>query len=94
MGWVVDKFNELIAWFHDWFITAVKWVWSMLLDAAAWIIEQLPAIPGADQAGQAFANVPASVLFFLDPFQLPFGITVVLSALTLRFLIRRLPIVG
>lgn len=42
----------------------------------------------------AFSGIPGSVWFFLDAFNLGFGVPLVLSAYITRFIIRRLPVVG
>ena len=42
----------------------------------------------------AFGGVGAGVWFWLDFFQLGFGIPLVVSAWVSRFLIRRLPVIG
>lgn len=43
---------------------------------------------------QAFSGLPAGVWFFLDFFNLGFGVPLILSAYIARFSIRRLPVIG
>ena len=38
--------------------------------------------------------IPGSISFFLEPMRFSFGLTVIASAYTLRFLIRRIPFIG
>lgn len=42
----------------------------------------------------AFSGLGAGVWFFLDFFQLAYGVPLMISAWVARFLIRRLPIIG
>ncbi len=69
-------------------------IWESILNAIASVIEVIP-VPGfmQDIANSSF-QFPPEVLFWTDIFLIPFGISVYVSAITLRFIIRRLPIVG
>lgn len=42
----------------------------------------------------AFSGLPSSVWFFLDFFNLGYGVPLLISAFVSRFLIRRLPVIG
>lgn len=42
----------------------------------------------------SFAGLSSGVWFFLDAFQLPYGVPLLISAWVARFLIRRLPVIG
>lgn len=41
-----------------------------------------------------FSGLPDSIWYFLSILQIPTGITLVISAMLARFIIRRLPIIG
>lgn len=47
-----------------------------------------------DGLSMAFANLPAGVWYFLDYFQVSFGVPLLISAYVSRFLIRRMPVIG
>ena len=53
----------------------------------------LPYI-GVGSLTAAFAGLDAGVWFFLDAFQLGYGLPLLISATVSRFLIRRLPLIG
>ncbi|NMZ77678.1 hypothetical protein HBO32_31760 [Pseudomonas nitroreducens] len=38
--------------------------------------------------------VPSTVMFFASAFELGFGVKIVLAALVLRFILRRIPLIG
>jgi len=42
----------------------------------------------------AFAGLPPGIWFFLDFFNLGFGLPLMIAAFVARFLIRRLPVIG
>ncbi len=49
---------------------------------------------GTGGLSSAFGGLGAGVWFFLDFFQLAYGVPLVISAFVTRFLIRRLPVIG
>lgn len=49
---------------------------------------------GASSLSSAFSSVSPGVWFFLDFFQLSFGLPLLVSAWITRFIVRRLPVVG
>lgn len=49
---------------------------------------------GVSGLNAAFGGLPAGVWFFLDVFQIPFGVPLLISAGVTRFLIRRMPLIG
>jgi hypothetical protein len=51
-------------------------------------------IPGTSAISSALGSVPSSVWYFLTLFGFGQGFTMVLSALAVRFLIRRIPFFG
>lgn len=53
-----------------------------------------PLLPGAAGLSSAFAQQTPGVWFFLDLFKVDFGVSACLSAFVLRFIIRRLPVIG
>lgn len=49
---------------------------------------------GVGSLTSAFSALPAGIWFFLDYFQVGFGLPLVIAAAVSRFLIRRLPVIG
>tara|TARA_A100001391_G_scaffold68654_1_gene43891 strand:+ start:4748 stop:5038 length:291 start_codon:yes stop_codon:yes gene_type:complete len=70
----------------------VLWLLEMLLGSVISVIEAIPVPGWLDQA--ASVSLPDSMLWLSGILQLPFGMTVFVSAYTLRFLIRRIPLIG
>lgn len=49
---------------------------------------------GTSGLSAVFGAIPSGVWYFLDMFQLDYGLPLVISASVARFLIRRLPVIG
>lgn len=49
---------------------------------------------GTSSLSNAFSGLGSGVWFFLDFFQLGYGVPLLISAAVTRFLIRRLPVIG
>lgn len=88
--WMNDAFDAFI----DFLLNLPEWIFSKL---AAGIVSFFEAIPAPDfftTAAQAFSSVPSSVIYFAEAFQIGTGISMVLGAYLLRFILRRLPFIG
>lgn len=53
-----------------------------------------PLLPNASSLNSSFGGIGAGVWYFLDLFQVSTGVSAVVSAYTLRFMIRRIPVIG
>ncbi len=58
------------------------------------LILLVPLLPGASALTSAFSQQAPGVWYFLDLFQVGYGVTACLSAFVTRFIIRRLPVIG
>lgn len=96
-----DAFKALFVWLSDAFDAFV----AFLMDLPAWafskiaegIVSFFEAIPVPDffvSAANAFGSVPSEVVFFAEAFQIGPGVTMVLGAYLLRFIMRRIPFIG
>ena len=88
--WLQDAFDSVI----DFIETLPQWIFFQLSEG---IVSFFNAIPVPDffyQAGNAMQSIPSEVQFFASMFRLDFGVTTVLLAYLIRFVIRRLPIIG
>lgn len=79
--WSVDEIKALfLNFFHS------------ILGAFASVFESIP-IPDFLLNVGSF-SLPVSVLFWTDLFQVPLGLSIIVPTYILRFIIRRLPVVG
>jgi hypothetical protein len=86
--------------FGAWFLDALLWVplktWELLLEGlgtlAEWCIDLVGAFLGPVE--QALSGLPEGVAWGFALFEVPAGLTMVISAYGVRFLIRRIPLIG
>lgn len=76
----------------EFFTTLVLWVYESILGAASGLISAIP-VPDFLRTVSSF-RLPDVVVWAAEPFQLGYGVGIITSAYTLRFIIRRLPVVG
>ena len=83
LNWLGNKiaamFMELLSW---------------LLEALFYVLSLLPLPDWFTNPGDIAAMVPADLWYFIHLFKIPYGISVAVSALVIRFIIRRLPFIG
>lgn len=92
--------SSLFQWLEDfaaWLLELLLWiplkVFETCLELTAAVLEWVP-VPAWLASGDPFAAIPDYVMYFLVAFELAEGITIILGAYVIRFMIRRLPIVG
>lgn len=87
----IEKFAE---WLKDLLLWLPRKLWSELLDGLAGIVESIGVPDFFTQAQNALGGIPASMLYFSSKLAVPEGIAMMLAALVLRFVIRRIPLIG
>ena len=69
-------------------------LWKLLLEGLATVIEAIP-VPGfMNDAQSFFGNIPPSIVYFFHYFAIAEGIAFFSAALLLRFITRRIPLIG
>lgn len=86
LGWV---FRDIVVKFMT--LTAVFAVVAVLVPV---VIGYIAPHLGVSSLNAAFAGLPSSIWFFLDFFNLGYGLPLLISAAITKFIIRRLPVVG
>jgi|SRR5690606_11367143 len=96
-----DALQRLFDFFNDFFHSlfhairgAVGELWIHVQEFALIIVENIPVPDFVYQAGGAMSSIPPGVMFFLSAFQVGPGLAMILGAYVLRFLVRRIPIIG
>lgn len=88
--WLLSILQQIIQFFADIVIAVADWLWQAMLS----LISSSTIVGLIEVAGGLFESIDSSVWYFMSMFQIPYGITVVLSAYVLRFLVRRIPFIG
>lgn len=96
-----DAFQRLFDWLNDAFDSIIEffklfpeWIFEHLVDDFIAFFNAIPVPDFFAMAANAFGNIPDSVVYFAQPFHIGTGISMILTAYFLRFVIRRLPIFG
>lgn len=92
----MDKLLEFLGRAFQFLLDVLLYIPRFFFDAIceilATLVEAIPAFSWLPS--NIWSSLDPGIAWFLTEFQFPFGITVMLSALTTRFLIRRLPFIG
>lgn len=95
---MLDTIRQWIVEFTDWLLEILLWLprelFALFMDALASLVESIPVPDFVNQAAGAFGSIPSNVLFFAHYFAVSEGIAFVLAAYLIRFIIRRIPMIG
>ena len=90
--------GDLLTNFANWLIDALLWVpkevYKWLVNGLSAVLSAIPVPSWVSGLDSAFSSIPDGVLYFLSAFNFGYGVTVIMSAYALRFVIRRLPVIG
>lgn len=82
----------------EWLLAALLWlprkIWQLLLEGLAAIINAIPVPDFLSGLGTAWAAIGGPIFYFLDIAQFDVGLPMVLGAWMMRFLLRRVPVIG
>lgn len=94
MEWIKGLLSQFADWLWGMVKDAALWAFGGIMDAIGELLHKVPVPAWASDLGSNWANLSGQVGYWLEPFQVGTGVTIILSAYGIRFLIRRLPIVG
>lgn len=94
MHFLIEYLKAILVWLLSFVGWAVVEVVKLVCAGLLTVIDAIPVPDWVWGAGAAFAALPNSVAYFSGALHLAEGITIVLGAYTIRFLIRRIPIIG
>lgn len=92
MQTIIDWLYDFTGWLLEVLLYVPTKVWELILGAVATVLEAIP-VPSW-MATDPFAGIDPGIAWMLNEFQIAFGLVVVLGALGIRFLIRRIPLIG
>jgi len=94
MDYLIDFLSQILVWLKDLLLWVPRKLSSLILDGLASLIESIPVPDWLANASGFLAGISPEIAYFLAAFEFEFGLTVVLAAYIIRFLIRRIPVVG
>lgn len=90
--WLTDFLND--AW--EFLSTLLLWVpqklYDLFLSGVAAVIVAIPVPAWAQNLSLSW--IPSGMAYWLEPFQVSFGLTCITSAYLMRFVLRRIPGIG
>ena len=94
LGILLSAINSALAWVFR--ALLVKFI---LFFALYYITSEFTGfiaslLPKAASLNGALSGITSGTWYFLDAFQLPMGLSLLVSAYTTRFIIRRIPVIG
>ena len=93
-AWLVEQLQALLDWFMELLDWAPKKVFSALMDGLAAFLEALPVPDFIGGAGHLFGGIPPAVSYITTLLAVNEGIAMMGTALVLRFILRRIPLIG
>ena len=94
MDYLINFLSDILVWLKDLLLWIPRKLTELILDGLAALIEAVPVPDWLNNAGNFLASIDPTVLYFLEAFQFAQGLTIVLAAYVIRFLIRRIPVIG
>jgi len=81
-----------LEWLQEELKALALWLWIQVLDGLAALLEWLPVPEFLTQVDGL--TLPPGVLYWLGLFQVQYGLGLVVGAYVLRFILRRIPLIG
>lgn len=94
MSYLIDYLGQILTWlllFVDWCLAEV---FKVLCAAALAVLDAIPVPSFFTSASGLLSALPPGVVYFSQAFDLANAFLIIFSAVGIRFLIRRLPVVG
>lgn len=89
-AWLKSIIEQIAVWTINVLLMILSWFWDSLL----YILELLGIADQIKASATLFDSMPDGVWYFMNIFQIQFGLGAVLIAYLIRFMIRRLPVIG
>lgn len=94
LEWLLELAGVVLEWMLEAWLWVMTKVWQLLLEGLASLIESIPVPSFMQQAGSFWGGIPSNVVYFFQFFAVAEGLAMVTTALALRFLLRRIPLIG
>lgn len=94
MSYLIDYIEQILTWLLDFALWVPRMIWEALLDGLASALEAIPVPEWLSESTGLFASIDPGIAYFADALMIPQGLGIILGAYVVRFLIRRIPVVG
>lgn len=93
-GILLSALNSVLAWVFRSLLVKFALFFALYFITSEFVGFISALLPNASSINGTLSSITAGTWFFLDVFQLPMGISALVSAYTTRFIIRRMPVIG
>lgn len=93
-GILLSALNSVLAWVFRSLLVKFVLFFGLYFITSEFVAFIAALLPNASAINGALSGITAGTWFFLDAFQLPMGISAMVSAYATRFIIRRMPVIG
>lgn len=94
MSYLIEFLERILTWLLEAFLWVPQKLYELVLAGLATVIEAIPVPEFMEDLGSMVAGLDPAIAYFGAPLQLGTGLTWVFTAMSLRFLIRRIPVIG
>lgn len=94
MNKLIEFLQRILEWMVDLLLWWPRKLWEMMLDGLASLFEAIPVPDFMTNLGSFFSGLDPGIAFFLQDLQFGLGVGMIISAYTIRFVIRRIPVIG
>jgi hypothetical protein len=84
----------MLVWLKDVLLWIPQKLYSLLLDGLAFVIEAIPVPAWLTNAPGYLGGIDPTVVYYLEGFAIAEGLSIIFAASLIRFLIRRIPLIG
>lgn len=90
--WLTDWLDAAWAWLIELLLWVPQKLYGVLLGALSAVLNAIPVPSWAE--GISLDWIPAGMAYFVAPFHLDLALTAITGGYLIRFLIRRIPVIG
>lgn len=94
MDFLIQFLSRILSWLLDFVKWFGEWLWAELMGALITVLNAIPVPTWLADAPAVVGSLPPGVSYLAQSFALPQGLSIILGAYVIRFIIRRLPIIG
>lgn len=95
-GWILSALSWLVNWIFRTVVMkfiVMTCLYYVITSVINWVSSKLD-FSSVNNLQSTVNNIPATLLYFLGVFRADIGLPLVIGAMFVRFIIRRLPIIG
>lgn len=93
-GILLSALNSILGWVFRSLLVKFALFFALYFITSEFVGFIAALLPNASSINGTLSGITVGTWFFLDAFQLPMGISALVSAYSTRFIIRRMPVIG